>query len=59
MTLEDAIANKPACVGDREPIRLQFTQDKMGIAAALRQAFTAAAHDKSDHDFEQLLSELH
>ena len=58
MTFEDAFSEAPAPTGDREPIRLQFSQDKMGIAAALRAAFAAAANDRSDHDFEQLLNQL-
>ena len=45
--------------GDREVIRVDFADDRMGIAAALRQAFTAASCDHSDHDFDKLLSELH
>jgi hypothetical protein len=43
---------------DREPILVDFDCDHMGIAAALRRAFTAAAHDRSDHDFEELLRQL-
>lgn len=58
MTLEDAFSKKSEATGDREPIRLQFAQDKMGIAAALREAFAAAANDRSDHDFDQLLRQL-
>ena len=58
MTPERACAEKPQS-GDRELIRVHFAQDKLGIAAALRQAFAAAAHDRSAHDFEKLLSELH
>jgi hypothetical protein len=57
MTLDDANADTPPC-GDRELIRVHFAQDKLGIAAALRQAFAAAANDRSDHDFDKLLSEL-
>ena len=44
--------------GDRESIRVHFAHDKLGIAAALREAFAAAAHDRSDHDFDKLLREL-
>ena len=58
MTFEDALTKKSAASGDREPIRLQFAHDKMGIAAALRAAFAAAACDRSDHDFDQLLRQL-
>ena len=58
MTFEDAISETSASTGDLEPIRLQFAHDKLGIAAALREAFAAAANDRSDHDFEQLLRQL-
>ena len=58
MTYEDAFSEKPAASGDREPIRLRLSHDKMGIAAALREAFAAAACDRSDHDFDQLLRQL-
>ena len=43
---------------DREVIRVDFAHDKLGIAAALRQAFAAAANDPCRHDFEKLLEEL-
>ena len=43
---------------DREVIRVDFAHDKMGIAAALRQAFSVAAHEPSEVDFDRLLSEL-
>ena len=43
---------------DREPIIVDFPCDHLGIAAALRRAFAAAANDRSDHDFEELLSQL-
>ncbi|MCY7340114.1 MAG: hypothetical protein LH465_09245 [Sphingomonas bacterium] len=46
----------PAC--DREVIRVDFADDRMGIAAALRRAFHAAACARSDHDFEKLLRDL-
>jgi hypothetical protein len=59
MSFEDAISETSAPTGDREPIRLQFAQDKMGIAAALRAAFAAAACDRSDRDFDELLNQLH
>ncbi|MCY7397476.1 MAG: hypothetical protein LH466_01380 [Sphingomonas bacterium] len=43
---------------DREVIRVDFADDKLGIAASLRQAFAAAAHDPCARDFDQLLREL-
>jgi hypothetical protein len=43
---------------DRELIRVDFANDKLGIAAALRQAFAAAAQESSTHDFDRLLNEL-
>jgi hypothetical protein len=43
---------------DRELIRVDLAHDKLGIAAALRQAFAAAAQDSSTHDFDRLLKEL-
>ncbi len=43
---------------DRELIRVEFPDDRMGITAALRQAFAAAANERSTHDFDKLLSEL-
>jgi hypothetical protein len=55
MTFEDAISETSPQTGDREPIRIQFAHDKLGIAAALREAFAAAANDRSDHDFGQQL----
>ena len=58
MTPEHATIDVPEC-GDREVIRVDFAHDKLGIAAALRQAFAAAAQDRSNHDFDKLLSELH
>ena len=44
---------------DREVIRVDFSHDKQGIAAALRHAFSAAAQEPCDIDFDRLLSELH
>lgn len=43
---------------DREVILVDFACDRMGIAAALRQAFAEAANDRCDHDFEELLRKL-
>ena len=59
MMLEDALSPMPEPQRDREVIRVDCANDKMGIAAALRQAFAAAANDRSDHDFDQLLRDLH
>ncbi len=43
---------------DRDLIRIEFPDDRMGITAALRQAFAEAANERSTHDFDKLLSEL-
>jgi hypothetical protein len=43
---------------DREVIQVDFAHDKQGIAAALRQAFSVAAHEPCDIDFDRLLNEL-
>jgi len=43
---------------DRELIRIDFPNDRMGITAALRRAFCEAAGERSTHDFDKLLSEL-
>ena len=59
MNVEYALTRDPAPARDREVIRVDFAQDKMGIAAALRQAFAVAAHEPCDIDFDRLLSELH
>jgi hypothetical protein len=59
-----SFADAPTCSNEREDdrdrdlIRVDFAHDKLGIAAALRQAFAAAAHDKSTHDFARLLNQL-
>ena len=58
MILQAAFDEFPALTRDREVIRVDFTNDKLGIAASLRRAFAAAAHDQCTHDFEKLLSEL-
>lgn len=39
-------------------IRVDFVNDKLGIAESLRQAFAAGAQEQSTHDFERLLREL-
>jgi hypothetical protein len=59
MNPEAARFEKTEVARDREVIRIDFAHDKLGIAAALRQAFAAAANDQSNHDFDKLLSELH
>ena len=58
MSFEDALTQPCTRDRDRELIRVDVTHDKLGIAAALRQAFAAAAHDSSTHDFDRLLREL-
>lgn len=58
MTLAASINEPSPAGGDRDLIRVDFTDDRLGIAAALRKAFAAAACDRSDHDFDKLLSEL-
>ena len=58
MILEPAFAHDRSPMRDREIIRVDFANDNLGIAASLRQAFRAAAHDQSTRDFDQLLSKL-
>ncbi len=58
MRFETALTQSASLARDREVIRVDFDNDSLGIAAALRRAFAAAANDRSDHDFEKLLSEL-
>jgi hypothetical protein len=58
MNLDDAFTTSCSKERDRDLIRVEFAHDKLGIAAALRQAFAAAAHDSSTHDFDRLLNEL-
>ena len=53
-----ALAFHPSPTRDRDVIRVDFANDKLGIAASLRQAFAAAAADQSTHDFDKLLREL-
>jgi len=43
---------------DRDLIRIEYPDDRMGITAALRQAFAEAGNERSAHDFDKLLSEL-
>jgi hypothetical protein len=58
MTLKAAYAPSPSAARDREVIRLDFPNDKLGIAASLRRAFAAASQDECTRDFEKLISEL-
>jgi len=58
MSFEAAFAQTPSPARDREVIRVDFANDQLGIAASLRQVFSAAAHDECTHDFDKLLSEL-
>jgi hypothetical protein len=44
---------------ERELIRVDLAHDKQGIAAALRHAFSTAAQEPCEIDFDRLLSELH
>jgi hypothetical protein len=60
MNVEAAMTSpSPSRDRDRDLIRVDFAHDKMGIAAALRHAFSVAAHEPCDIDFDRLLSELH
>jgi hypothetical protein len=59
MNFEAAMTKTSTPIRDRELIRVDFAHDKLGIAAALRQAFAAAAQEPADIDFDKLLSELH
>jgi hypothetical protein len=58
MTQKAAYAQSPSAARDREVIRLDFPNDKLGIAASLRRAFAAASQDECTRDFEKLISEL-
>lgn len=58
MCMEAARSHHPAPPRDREVIRVAYPDDHMGIAAALRRAFTEAANDRSKHDFDELLRQL-
>ena len=58
MSLDAAVAQHPSPTRDREVIRVDFANDKLGIAASLRRAFAAAAHDQCTRDFDKLLREL-
>jgi hypothetical protein len=43
---------------DRRPIRIDLPPAHMGVMAALRHAFEAAAREPSDRDFAELLRKL-
>ena len=43
---------------DRRIIQVDVSPTQAGIAAALRRAFLAAAHEPSSHDFDDLLRRL-
>ena len=43
---------------DRQVIRVDVPPTHAGITAALRRAFEAAASDKCDRDFDELLRSL-
>lgn len=43
---------------DRQPIRVDMPPEHVGVMAALRRAFQAAADDPSDRDFADLLRKL-
>jgi hypothetical protein len=45
-------------VRDREVIRVDLNSDKMGIASALRQAFSTVSKDETDRYFDHLLDDL-
>ena len=53
---EEDWTGKP--VPDREMIRIETVQSHVGIDAALRRAFEAAAAEPSDRDFAALLARL-
>jgi len=44
---------------DRDLIRVAYPDDHMGITAALRRAFADAASERSAHDFDKILRDLH
>ena len=58
MMMEAASTGHSTGTRDRDVIRVELPWDSQGIAAALRRAFAAAANDRSDHDFEELLRKL-
>ena len=58
MSYELAFAQVPAPARDRDIIRVDFSNDKLGIAESLRHAFATASQDDCTRDFEKLISEL-
>jgi len=58
MSFDIASAQIPSPTRDREVIRVDFSNDRLGIAESLRQAFASASHDQCTRDFEKLLDEL-
>ncbi len=44
---------------DNNVIHVDFSQDRSGVTAALRQAYSCAGHEPSDHDFDRILKDLH
>ncbi len=58
MNFETALTPSRSRNRDHEVIRIDFANDKLGIAAALRQAFAAAANEPGNRDFAKLLSDL-
>ncbi len=59
MSFEAAFARPSAPTRDREIIRVDSSNDKLGIADSLRRAFAAASQDECTRDFEKLIDELH
>ncbi|HUG46493.1 MAG TPA: hypothetical protein VMK31_08315 [Sphingomicrobium sp.] len=43
---------------NRRPIRIDLPPQHLGVMAALRHAFEAAAKEPSDRDFDELLRKL-
>ena len=58
MSMQAAYKDHETGSRDRDVIRVEFPSDGLGIADALRRAFSEAANDRSDHDFEELLRRL-
>ena len=58
MMSKAVLAHRPSMSRDREVIRLDFPNDKLGIAESLRKAFAAASQDECGRDFELLINEL-
>lgn len=58
MTYEVAFAKPSSPARDREVIRIDFSNDRLGIAESLRQAFAADPCEEPTHDFEKLIDEL-